>query len=322
MLHTNFLVNNDSVTIEARVSARAPKSLALGVTSSSASSQVLFHYGLGDEWTQQTLDNADTLYRLTLTGPWAGSAAFGWAEMLTRQLPSHIAAFEGLDKDALPPGELVLSWSVNGESMALEALGDKLGGDIKEYALGSVTFESPVMRVTDPCYEKGTWCAGTLPVVTGQWEASAMIGPTSWGRRVRELRIRHSSLPASVFEGLDTVFTDSGIDAGVDSGQCGFFDDARYPVDPAQLEWDEGTFYGECCETTLDYKKPGGGVVAGGAGVVTRSGFGDGGYPVLVLRNSAGDVTAAVLRYIGPEDDESDEDEDDTDGVDDEGQID
>lgn len=161
----------------------------------------------------------------------------------------------------------------------------------KGYDLGTFLLSQEELLVSDPCYKLGTWCTGTLKAKTGTWHAQALIGPTDWFTRVKELRIRHESEPASVFDELSS-FEDSDIDVGVDSAQCGFFDKARY-----LNEVSDDVSYEKLCELTC-YGVFGGGILEGGPGVVTASGFGDGGYPVRVKKDDTGKVVAAVLRYI------------------------
>jgi hypothetical protein len=170
------------------------------------------------------------------------------------------------------------------------------------FELGEFQLSQPKMLVTDPCYEPGTWCTGTLEALPGKWRAQTVVGPTSWYLRTKQLRVRHESIDAKVFEQLEN-FEDSGVDAGVDSGQCGFFDSEVYAkVQPQGREW-----YDKICDLTID-TTGGGGISPEGAGAVSQSGFGDGGYGVKVLRKS-GKVVAAVLVYVGAEEDDLDDED-------------
>jgi hypothetical protein len=65
---------------------------------------------------------------------------------------------------------------------------------------------------------------------------------------------------------------------GIDSGQCGIFDDTIYPADKKSRGKfdDKGSFYGECCQITLSKEK--GGIMKNCKGLVSSSGFGDGIY--------------------------------------------
>lgn len=170
-----------------------------------------------------------------------------------------------------------------------------------EADLGTFGLSQPLLRVSDPCYEKETWCAFTIEAVPGQWRARATLeddGPRAY--RVSRLTVAHSSIEGipdfSKFEAKPVG------NAGVDSGQCGFFDDARYPEDEAQFEYDGPTFYGEICRVLSSKYEYGeseyqADVIPGGFGAASHTFYGDGGYPCRVLRNAEGKVVAAYLWY-------------------------
>lgn len=85
--------------------------------------------------------------------------------------------------------------------------------------------QSTQMRVTDPCYDKDTWCAGVLDnVLPGTWVAEKEVSDEgSWGMRIARLRVYHENYPYTDPREL------TPIDVGVDSGQAGFFDESQYP---------------------------------------------------------------------------------------------
>ena len=126
----------------------------------------------------------------------------------------------------------------------------------------------------------------------GNWVCEVIIGPTSWFTRVKLLRARHESVTDEVY-GLD--FTDSGIDVGVDSGQCGLFDAEKYEKD-AFVD----SAYEKLCDITLGSELSGG-IIPGRSGVVCESGFGDGSYNALVHRNADGEVIGIQLVFISDE---------------------
>jgi hypothetical protein len=176
-------------------------------------------------------------------------------------------------------------------------------------ALGSFVLHTPTMLVTDPCYEKGTWCTGEFEARTGVWHARAMLRDDGHGgHRNAVLLVAHESLS---LDGLVLAeMARSDIDAGVDSGQAGFFEKARYPDDKAQLESDDGTWYSAVCEITLDSARHGAGIAPRDCGAVSQTFWGDGGYPCFVTKDDAGLVIAAALVFDGSmsEDEEDDED--------------
>lgn len=76
-----------------------------------------------------------------------------------------------------------------------------------------------ILIVTDPCYDKATWCTGKIEVKPGKYKVyikRSLIA--SWGERICALYIVHEN------ENLKNLtFTKTKIDVGVDSGQAGFF---------------------------------------------------------------------------------------------------
>lgn len=170
--------------------------------------------------------------------------------------------------------------------------------------LGSFNLTQPVLRVSDPCYKLDTWCAGSVKAKPGRWHARSLVGPTEWGFRTKELQVWHEGEGLSVFDSKD-LFIDSAIHAGVDSGLCGFFDESSFVADVQN-----DVAYHAMTEVIL--KSPVEGMILSAqSGVVTCSGYGDGGYPCFVRRNKNDEVIAARLVYIG----EETECEDDTESV-------
>ncbi len=115
------------------------------------------------------------------------------------------------------------------------------------------------VRISDPCYDPDTWCAGEVEnVLPGLWDClyeDYSSEDPKWGRdqRIAGVMIRHQDYPDAVAdELLDATF-------GVDSGQCGFFD-AKYYRDQYKTEEKQETFYEEACgltgqETVIDNPK-------------------------------------------------------------------
>lgn len=182
--------------------------------------------------------------------------------------------------------------------------------------IGEFTLTQPVLRVSDPCYEKDCWAGDVLKdCLTGIWEA-AVDYDNSWGKRVSMLAIRHESGPQfSVFSNprRDIQVEDTSLIAGVDSGQCGFFDETYYRDDKVceganDPSPDRGS-YGEpwytlCCHITLSEDQAG--TIPYGA--VSSSGYGDGSYEVFVTRDRSGYINGAAIMFI---DDPEEDDEDD-----------
>jgi len=59
--------------------------------------------------------------------------------------------------------------------------------------LGEFEMTSPVMRVSDPCYERDVWCCGTVDhCKLGTWEAGVLkTDEGEWGTRCAVLAVRH-----------------------------------------------------------------------------------------------------------------------------------
>lgn len=159
--------------------------------------------------------------------------------------------------------------------------------------IGNFRIESGKMRVTDPCYDKSVQITGVLDVKPGVWYA---FYETEDGR-VKSLTVCHESIENRV--GLAHFVPHLTIHPGVDSGQLGFFDDAKFPEDPGDYE--EGTFYRRVCDVT----SPAGIVVEDGVavGVCSSSGYGDGGYD-LETAEVGGKVVACRVDFMHEEDEE------------------
>ena len=92
--------------------------------------------------------------------------------------------------------------------------------------LGKFKIESGVARVSDPCYDKDTWCAGIVKVKKGEWKAQAIKNEE--GRVVRLTAFHKDN--EKLINKLNAWKT-TNIDVGVDSGQCGIYDDKYFKDD-------------------------------------------------------------------------------------------
>lgn len=186
--------------------------------------------------------------------------------------------------------------------------------------LGEFQVTGDKLMVTDPCYTRSTWCQGIVEnALPGTWEGNAeYTDEGSWGERVSAVEARHESFRESVGR-----WETAGFEVGVDSGQAGIFDEARYPKSECG-EYDErGSFYNRACHATAgsnpcDEERSERSDEKGGAideGVVTSSGYGDGGYECRIHRNAEGKADAVRVTFIADGDgdegelDESEEEE-------------
>ena len=173
--------------------------------------------------------------------------------------------------------------------------------------VGTFLTKSRVIRISDPCYDKKVWCCGTVQNCRiGKWSAFVVESDEGdWGTRIAELVAVHGdvSTPEAQIILDRTDWKDSNIDVGVDSGQCGIFDDSEYPEGETGEYDGKGSFYDQCCNKTLSKNRSG--VV--NFGVVSSSGFGDGSYQCLVSTGES--VVAIKIIYIDNDREEDLEDE-------------
>ena len=175
--------------------------------------------------------------------------------------------------------------------------------NISTESLGS--FEtSGVLCVTDPCYRRGTWCtAYAIACRPGTWESEIKLADFGgWGRRVASLEAHCAAV--SVAELSQIPWEEHPNEIGVDSGQCGIFDQGRYPEGKAGNYGELDTFYGRACSATHDENnevRRYAGVIAEGA--VSSSGFGDGSYRVFT-RALDGKVVQVLVLFVNDEEDD------------------
>jgi len=144
--------------------------------------------------------------------------------------------------------------------------------------LGLFEVASGTVVISDPCYERGTWCAGELAVKKGTWKAFVIFRDN----RVGELLAYHTSINLSTLKGWEML----PFEVGVDSGQAGIFDDIVYARD-------DDAWYRSCSAITL--KAPGAGVLKNG--VVAESGHGDGSYNCYTSKLE-GEIIAIKIIFI------------------------
>jgi len=169
------------------------------------------------------------------------------------------------------------------------------------------TFEvtSGKINITDPCYSPDTWCAiFDLDAENGIWYADVeKYDAGDWGNRCARLVATHESLKKGTYETKLEV-----LEIGVDSGQAGIFDSSLYEdkhSEKLELDFDNPScFYERCCKATLGELKWG---TVDGKGVVSSSGYGDGGYDVYVFKKD-GKVVAVEVIFIDPDLEDEEED--------------
>ena len=148
--------------------------------------------------------------------------------------------------------------------------------------------------VSDPCYDRGVWCMATdIAVKPGKYATYiAKKNEKRFGIRVAVVMAVHLDYVNSIKNEWEPY----GVCVGVDSGQCGIFDDTVYPAtkESGGEYDDENSFYGECCKLTLSDSQ--GGILKSRNGVVSSSGYGDGSYELLCQRHE-GECVALMVDF-------------------------
>jgi len=126
--------------------------------------------------------------------------------------------------------------------------------------------------ISDPCYDRDVWCMKTdFPVKPGPYKAQVTYSDEGeFGVRVAAIALVHKEHEQMTLTGWKNI----DADIGVDSGQCGIFDNSIYPQ--AKDHPDNASFYDECCKLTLGKKQAG--ILKSRRGIVSSSGYGDGSY--------------------------------------------
>lgn len=319
-------INDSDLVTVIRVRQDRPYSAILETVIENMSS--MFFEVPGDEhWATQETEEGLFMER-QLTGPFRVGHAQRFANLMEREFARIYQIWHAKHVPDAPAAP-ALTFEYQGEPVRDAAVLNKLIEALPDvaYEVGDFDLSQECLRVTDPCYGATNFggagmlgSAGVLTAAPGRWSAKTVIGPTPWHFRVKVLQISHESLGDHVPVFAPDTLMRSDITVDVDSAQCGFFDDALYPRDSAQLEYEPGTFYSGCCEATLDNALAGGGVVnvkPGDAaepkmGAVASTGMGDGSYNVYVKHNEAGKVVLAQLVFLDdPANQEPDDGEED-----------
>ena len=183
--------------------------------------------------------------------------------------------------------------------------------DLREYLWDAVECEAhgsvfrvpdgkPV-EVTDPCYDRDVWCRTQVDLPAGEYVPFMNIesgtGRVAASGICRDTVLRHCS---------GAYFEECG-DVGVDAGLMGFFIDKPNYTDS---EWqDLCKAMGKVFEETGEYPKE----WETAEGFFTESGWGDGCYPVFLIKDALDTVCGVMVVYLDcytDFDDEDDEEED------------
>ena len=159
---------------------------------------------------------------------------------------------------------------------------------------GTVTLGEEV-RISDPCYDPDTWCAGTLEnVKSGLYNCYVNFQDTGkFGIRVASIIAVHSEFDNEDFKNPAIV---TNIDVGVDSGQCGIYDLEYFKRNQPDGEWYDRVYY----QASHKNDKFDAGTIDGKC-FVSASGFGDGSYNCFVKYNDNGQIVFIEIRYLEEE---------------------
>ena len=137
------------------------------------------------------------------------------------------------------------------------------------------------VRVSDPCYDRDTWCTDLVDLPKGEYIVSVDTADTGMFKgkvKTLTMQLLRDEVHAEALR-LSQI--------GVDSGACGFFNDKTF--EQAQKQYEQ-----------LDYtRKPT--ILANNLGVVTGSGLGDGVYMLTELLNSTGHRIGLTLTFLDDE---------------------
>ena len=171
-------------------------------------------------------------------------------------------------------------------------------------SLGTMNVKGDVY-ITDPCYNTDTWCMGLVEMKKGEYNCFAHLFDCGiWGERIGILEIILNN------EIGTRLRTDNlGLNIGVDSGQAGFFNKDYYENYHHSNFIDENSedekWYKRVCDITLSDDNCG---VIDDEGVVSESGYGDGGYDVYGYYNDNDELVGLRLEFIWEDEEENDED--------------
>ena len=162
-----------------------------------------------------------------------------------------------------------------------------------EYRIGTVDLKGKV-DITDPCYDKNTWCRMTTDCEPGIYTGYAYISDEGrWSKRVSRISIFKDDIKWD----LDEMEWIGQI--GVDAGMAGFFrDKPDFPDD----EWMEFLVEADVFKTKDEYNYDKDFYLVP-YGVFSSSGYGDGVYNVYANENRS----AFTIVFIS----ENEEDDDD-----------
>ena len=167
----------------------------------------------------------------------------------------------------------------------------------------TITLGNKVM-VSDPCYGMNTWCQGVVEnVMPGIYNCTVEYSDEGdWGVRVSAIEVMHQNARMYFMDAAD-------FEVGVDSGQAGIFDYeyyAKHHLDRSVRPHVDDDWYERVCDITLAKESAG---TIDDSGLVSSSGYGDGGYTCYLAKNGDGCVVGLRVVYIYEDEYEEEYDE-------------
>lgn len=169
---------------------------------------------------------------------------------------------------------------------------------------GMICLGEKVM-VSDPCYGLGAWCQGVLDnVLPGRYKCTVEYFTDGlWGKRVSAISVCHEDYADN--RGIAPEYDAEPFEVGVDSGQAGIFDYEyykKYHSNPENFDHVNDEWYGRVCKLTRD-----GGNAIDERGLVSSSGYGDGGYTCWTAKNPDGKIYSILVEFVTEDEDEDDD---------------
>ena len=152
----------------------------------------------------------------------------------------------------------------------------------------TITLGNKVM-LSDPCYGMNTWCHGVVEnVLPGIYDCYVEYSDEGdWGVRVAEIDVLHQDAKRYSLRAADFV-------VGVDSGQAGIFDYDYYEQHHTDGSVNDD-WYNRVCAITLSDASAG---TIDDRGLVSVSGYGDGGYGCYIANDADGNIVGFKIVYI------------------------
>tara|TARA_Y100000389_G_scaffold204501_1_gene257467 strand:+ start:2981 stop:3559 length:579 start_codon:yes stop_codon:yes gene_type:complete len=148
---------------------------------------------------------------------------------------------------------------------------------LEEEIIGQRRFSDRVC-ISDPCYDRGTWCGEfDLDIKEGSYECRTIVGEwANWGRRVWRLTAVHENEKVTKWK----FETNLGVDAAMMSIICSvYYDTERH-------------------EALSDYRSNAGQT---GHGFYSNSGLGDGSYALFCGHNDKNEIVALSVVFLYPD---------------------